>query len=187
MKQGSAGSSRYKHATRFAGALALARWTALLLGFAYSASAAEPGLLSIARASGFAACEKELGTLDRNLFGKSDFSVRAFTAEKTPSARPFSAIVDSRRAAPGGGYVRTLTHLSVAPAGRGESCAVSYEQTQYHELRCNDVQAQMAPKATPAAATSLGAVTLDLHRNMSLTLIPVGAAQCVTVLKEVSY
>jgi len=30
-------------------------------------------------------------------------------------------------------------------------------------------------------------VTLDLLRNMTLTLIPVGAGQCVTVLKEVAY
>lgn len=159
----------------------------LLWGIACTASAADPSLLSIARANGFSVCGKEISSLERNLFGASDFSVRFFTAEKTPSARPFTAIVDARRATPVGGFNRTLTHLAVTPAGKNESCSVSYEQTQYHERNCNDVQAQMAPKASPAGGVSLGAVTLDLHRNMTLTLIPVGAAQCVTVLKEVSY
>lgn len=159
----------------------------LLSCIACAASAADPSLLSIARANGFSVCKKELSALERNLFGASDFSVRFFTAEKAPSARPFSAIVDARRAAPGGGFSRTLTHLAVTPAGKNEACSVSYEQTQYHDRKCDDVQAQMAPKASPAGGVSLGAVTLDLHRNMTLTLIPVGAAQCVTVLKEVSY
>lgn len=158
-----------------------------LLCAASAAAAADPSLLSIARANGFSVCEKELVTVERNLFAASDFSVRYFTAEQAPSTRPFTAIVDARRAAPGGGFTRTLTHLAVTPAGKNESCSVSYEQTQYHDRKCNDVQTQMAPKASPAGGVSLGAVTLDLHRNMTLTLIPVGAAQCVTVLKEVSY
>lgn len=163
--------------------------TAPVLGFAIAsgAEAATPGLVNIARANQFLACAAELERLDRNLFAKAETAIRPFAAEKNASAKPFSAVIDARKTLPNGSATRTLTHLTVTPSGKNEACAISYEQTQYHDERCDAVQTQLAPQAKPAALTSLGAVTLDLHRNMTLTLIPVGAAQCVTVLKEVSY
>jgi hypothetical protein len=159
----------------------------LVFGLATAAGAAPDGIAARARANGFSACQKELENLERNLFNNSDYSARVFFAEKVPSTQPFSAMVDARRAASGGGYTRTLTHLTVMPDAKRQACSISYEQTQYHDMRCDRVQMQMAPKAMPAPTTSLGAVMLELHRNMTLTLIPVGTEQCVTVLKEVSY
>lgn len=158
-----------------------------MLGFGIAhAQTPSPGLTAIARSSGFTACQKEIDLVDRNLFSKADYTARAFAAEKNANARPWSAVVDARRMA-GGALTRSFTHVTVTPGSGSASCGVSYEQTQYHDLRCETVQQQMAPNAKPAPGTSFGALTFDLHRNMTLTVIPVGNAQCVSVLKEVSY
>lgn len=160
-----------------------------VLGFVNANAQTPPASLSaIARGSGFTVCQKEIDLVDRNLFSNSDYTVRAFVAEKNANARPWSAIIDARRVT-GGVLTRSLTHVTVTPAvGVGSaSCSVSYEQTQYHDLRCELVQQQMAPNAKPASGTSFGALTLDLHRNMTLTVIPAGSAQCISVLKEVLY
>ncbi|MBL8519100.1 MAG: hypothetical protein JNK75_00380 [Betaproteobacteria bacterium] len=154
--------------------------------FAQAVPGTQTSLLSIARGSGFAACQREIERIDRNLFSNADYSVRVFAAERNTPSHPWSALVDARRMS-GGVLARSLTHVTVTPAAKGLSCGVSYEQTQYHALRCDLVQRQMAPNAQPTPGTSYGALTFDLHRNMSLTVIPVGDAQCVSVLKEVSY
>lgn len=147
---------------------------------------ARAGLAAFARQQGFSTCTAELDELERKLFAGSEFTLRPFLAEKDPSRRPFSAMVDSRREV-GGRYQRALTHVAAAPLSGSSGCTVSYEQTQYHEARCDEVLKQMAPTAQPSPAPAQGALTVDLHRNMSLTLMPVGKAQCVSVLKEVSY
>lgn len=158
-----------------------------VLGFGVAyAQSPPPGLSAIARGSGFTACQKEIDLVDRNLFSNADYTVRVFAAEKNSNARPWSAVIDARHVA-GGALTRSLTHVTVTPGSGGASCSVSYEQTKYHDLRCEAVQQQMAPNAKAAPGTSFGALTLDLHRNMTLTVIPVGNAQCVSVLKEVSY
>ena len=148
---------------------------------------APPSLIAFANQQGYLACSRELDELDKNLFANSEYSLRPFVADKEPGKFPFSAIVDARRATGGGGYTRTLTHLTVLPSANSKSCTAMYEQTQYHDVRCDAVHRQMAPNATESPGVALGAITLDLHRNMTLTLIPVGQSQCVSVLKEVSY
>jgi hypothetical protein len=177
--------AKLKHWRGVSAVFAAIAASTLVFGVAH-AQGPNPGLASIAKASGFTACQKEIELVDRNLFSNADYSVRAFSAEKNPSTRPWSAIIDARRMA-GGALTRSTTHVTIAPAAAGTACSVSYEQTQYHDLRCEAVQQQMAPNAKTAPGTSFGALTFDLHRNMTLTVIPVGAAQCVSVLKEVSF
>lgn len=146
-----------------------------------------PGLAAFARTHGFDACATELAALDANLFANAEYSLRAFVAASQPNTRPFSLQVDSRKAM-GGGFARAFTNIVVTPPPAGaKSCAVMYEQTLYHDQRCDLVQPRMAPNATPSAATAFGAVSFELHRNMTLNLIPVGTGQCVSVLKEVSF
>lgn len=165
----------------------LASIAAPVLGFGNANAQTPPaGLSAIARGSGFTACQKEIDLIDRNLFSNADYSARVFAAEKNTNSRPWSATVDARRMV-NGTLTRSFTHVTVTPVASGSACSVAYEQTQYHDLRCEAVQQQMAPNAKPAPGASFGALTFDLHRNMTLTVIPVGNAQCVSVLKEVSY
>ena len=146
------------------------------------------GLVAFAKSRGFSACANELEMLDQNLFLESDYSLRAFLAEGNVNSRPFSAIVDSRKISPHGAYVRALTNIVVTPAdAKSGRCTSMYEQTMYHDQHCDTVRAQMAAGAKETGATSFGSVTFDLLRDMTLTVIPVGAAQCITVVKEVAY
>lgn len=153
-----------------------------------SAKPSQPrtSLAAFARQQGFSSCANELAELEKNLFSGSEFTLRPFVAERDPSRRPFAAMVDSRREI-GGRFQRALTHVTVAPAAGNAGCTVSYEQTQFHESRCDEVLQQMAPTARVSPAPAQGTITVDLHRNLSLSLMPVGKAQCVSVLTEVSY
>ncbi len=159
---------------------------------AQSAAAKSPplkvGLVAFAKSRGFSVCASELEALDQNLFRDSDYSLRAFLAETNVNTKPFSALIDSRKANPQGGYARALTNIVITPGGgKGSRCTVMYEQTLYHDQHCDTVRLQMAAFAPESGPTSFGSITFDLLRNMTLTIIPVGSAQCVTVVKEVAY
>ncbi|MEO8385303.1 MAG: hypothetical protein ABI583_08680 [Betaproteobacteria bacterium] len=146
------------------------------------------GLVAFAKSRGFSVCASELETLDRNLFLESDYSLRAFLAENNVNSRPFSALIDSRKVSPQGTYLRALTNIVVIPGdAKTGRCTSMYEQTLYHDQHCDTVRAQMAAGAKETGAKTFGSVTFDLLRNMTLTVIPVGAGQCVTVIKEVAY
>lgn len=146
------------------------------------------GLAAFAKSHGFSGCANELETLDKNLFLESDYSMRAFLAESNVNSRPFSALIDSRKLSAQGTYLRALTNVVVTPGeAKAARCTTMYEQTLYHDQHCDTVRAQMAASAKETGVTSFGSVTLDLLRNMTLTVIPVGSGQCVTVVKEVAY
>lgn len=146
------------------------------------------GLVAFAKSRGFNVCAQELEALDQNLLLDSDYSLRAFLAESNVNTRPFSVLVDSRKASPQGGYARALTNIMIAPApATGGRCTVMYEQTRHHDQHCDVVRAQMATSAPESGGTSFGSITFDILRNMTLTIIPVGTAQCISVVKEVAY
>ena len=146
------------------------------------------GLVAFAKSRGFNVCAREIEALDQNLLLDSDYSLRAFLAETNVNTRPFSALVDSRKANPQGGYARALTNIMIAPAPAiGGRCTVMYEQTLYHDQHCDAVRAQMASLAPESGGTSFGSITFDVLRNMTFTIIPVGRAQCISVVKEVAY
>ncbi|MCY7388439.1 MAG: hypothetical protein LH481_10305 [Burkholderiales bacterium] len=146
------------------------------------------GLAAFAKSRGFSVCSRELDALDQNLFLDSDYSLRAFLAETNVNTRPFSALIDSRKTTPQGNYVRALTNIVITPADtKAGKCTVMYEQTLYHDQHCDTVRLQMAAFAPESGTNSYGAITFDLLRNMTLTIIPVGSGQCVTVVKEVAY
>ena len=152
------------------------------------ATPARTGLAAFAKGLGFTVCTTEINLLDQNLLRDSEYSSRAFLAETKPNSRPFSAVIDSRKPNAKGGVSRALTNIVVTPTEKeGERCTVQYEQTLFHDLNCDLVRQQMAPNAMPIKGTSFGALILDVSRNMTLTIIPVAAAQCITVLKEVAF
>jgi len=165
-----------------------ARATVEALSSAGKSAQTRTGLAAFAKSRGFSACASELDTLDQNLLRDSEYSLRVFLAESDTNSRPLSAVIDSRKADQRGGYTRALTNIVVTPGdikiGR---CTTMYEQTLFHDQHCDLVKMQMAPGAKEAGATSFGSITYDLLRNMTLTIIPVGRSQCVTVLKEVAY
>jgi hypothetical protein len=160
--------------------------SALLPAFAHAHAATLPeGVAGAARALGVRACLGTLETVEKTLLAGREYSVRGFADPKEPDASPFSAIVDSRKP---GTRDRWLLNLTVFPVGSpAKRCAVIFEQTQHHERRCEDVLAQLAPKAPASAAPSLGAVTVDVSRHLTVTVIPAGAAHCVSVVKEAAF
>ncbi len=146
------------------------------------------GLAAFAKGSGYLACAAELASLDQNLFRDTEYTIRAFFAERDAGKRPFSALVDSRKIDAQGRVARAFTNIVVSPHDvKPTRCSVMYEQTLYHDQHCESVRLQMAEFAPQIGGKSFGAITYDVAPNMTLTTIPVGAAQCVTVMKEVAF
>lgn len=142
------------------------------------------GIAALAAGQGVKACLGPLQAVEAALLGGREYSFRAFVDPRDPNAGPFTAIVDARKV---GTLDRVLINLVATPVGTPATrCVLMYEQTRYHDQRCEAVLAQMAPKAT-ASLPSFGAVTVDVEKNLTVTLIPVGSGQCVTVVKEVAY
>lgn len=139
-------------------------------------------ITAAARQRGVETCLAKLEAMERNLFSSSEYTFRGFLDEREPNARPFTAIVDSRRK---NSHDRALTNITVAP--NATACTVMYEQTVYHGRHCDAVRKEMAPQASPATTKAIGAVIYDVAKNLSLTIIPVGDGQCVTVIKEIAY
>jgi hypothetical protein len=149
------------------------------------APAAPKGLAVVARSLGVRACLASIESAEKALLAGREYSVRAFADPKEPDAAIFSAIVDSRKV---GTNERLLVNLTVSPVGfPPKRCVVTFEQTQYHEQRCEAVLAQMAPQAAPAPGAAIGALTVDVSRNLAITVVPVGAGHCVSVIKEAAY
>lgn len=143
------------------------------------------GFAALAGAQGIKACLGSIAAVETALLKGSEYSFRAFVDPRDPNAAPFSVIVDARRA---GTLDRVLINIVASPVGTPlNRCVLMYEQTRYHDLRCEAVMAQMAPKAGPPVGNSYGAVTVDVEKNLTLTLVPVGTGQCMSVVKEVAF
>ena len=160
--------------------------------------AADNAALSIAkyaRAHGFNKCAPAVELAERNLLRDSEYTFRAYNA--TPvngEAAMFTAIVDSRkldRSNPGATPMRATLNLTVSATQRAANapvvCSTLYEQTMYHNATCQAVVTQMAPNGRPSTSPSLGAVLVEVSDTLSLTLIPVGTAQCITIIKETAF
>lgn len=148
---------------------------------------------TFARSKGFTRCAAELEGAVNNLLRNAEYSFRAFYDEKNSGSGPFSVLVDSRKFKT---LERAMINITVSPiapppitsaASASTRCSVMYEQTVYHNQRCERVQAEMASQAVPTAFNTIGAVTLEVGKNLTLTLIPVGNAQCITIIKEAAF
>lgn len=148
---------------------------------------------TFARSKGFTKCAAELEGAVNNLLRNAEYSFRAFYDEKNSGSGPFSVLVDSRKFKT---LERAMINITVSPiapapinsaASASTRCSVMYEQTVYHNQRCERVQAEMASQAVPTAFNTIGAVMLEVGKNLTLTLIPVGNAQCITIIKEAAF
>jgi|GEM_PF-3587424 len=151
---------------------------------------------TFARSKGFTRCAAELEGAVNNLLRNAEYSFRAFYDEKNSGSGPFSVLVDSRKFKTLERAMINITVSPIAPApitsaasavSASTRCSVMYEQTVYHNQRCERVQAEMASQAVPTAFNTIGAVTLEVGKNLTLTLIPVGNAQCITIIKEAAF
>ena len=151
---------------------------------------------TFARSKGFTRCAAELEGAVNNLLRNAEYSFRAFYDEKNSGSGPFSVLVDSRKFKTLERAMINITVSPIAPApitsaasavSASTRCSVMYEQTVYHNQRCERVQAEMASQAVPIAFNTIGAVTLEVGKNLTLTLIPVGNAQCITIIKEAAF
>ncbi len=154
---------------------------------------------TFARSKGFTRCAAELEGAVNNLLRNAEYSFRAFYDEKNSGSGPFSVLVDSRKFKTLERAMINITVSPIAPApitsaalavsivSASTRCSVMYEQTVFHNQRCERVQAEMASQAVPTAFNTIGAVTLEVGKNLTLTLIPVGNAQCITIIKEAAF
>ena len=152
-------------------------------------------MTKFARERGFVRCAGALELAERNLLGASEYAFRAYplTAPTVPRATApkestmFTAIVDARKRNPNDAAPRATFNITVLVSQQVlNACTTIYEQTIYHAATCDAVVAQMAPNGKQSSSPSYGSVLVDVSDNLSLTLIPVGAAQCITVVKEVA-
>jgi hypothetical protein len=157
-------------------------------------TAAAPSQMPIAkyaREKGLVKCNAALELAERNLLSGSEYTFRAYHPKRsTPTAdlSLFSAIVDSRKLGRNELGVRATLNLTVTGSQRSaNACTTIYEQTVHHNANCVAVIAQMAPNAKQSSNPSLGSVLLEVTDSLSLTVIPVGDAQCVTIVKEVAF
>lgn len=166
---------------------------AVLAGWALTAAAQAPiaeapnagRLAEFARAQGVRSCLPNLQAAESTLLAGRDYAFRAFVDPRDANAAPFTAVLDTRVK---GSLERVLVNIVATPSGAPPGrCSVIYEQTRYHAERCEAVLARLAPRAQPAAGPSYGAVTVDVERNLTVTVMPAGAAQCVSVVKEVAW
>ncbi len=157
-------------------------------------------ITTYAREHGFSKCASAVELAERNLLGNSEYTFRAYLPPMPPKASPnaefglFSVIVDSRkidRNSNAGNPTRATLNLTVNLKQTNSSgsalCSTIYEQTMYHNATCDTVAAQMAPNARTTGSASIGSVLVEISDTLSLTLIPVGAAQCITIIKEAAF
>ncbi len=146
-----------------------------------------------ARERGFIKCAGALEMAERNLLKDSEYTFRAYVPSKTGANAEigqFTAIVDSRKIdrSSGATPLRATLNLTVNASQRAANapteCTTMYEQTMYHNTNCNAVVATMAPNGRPSNSASVGAVLVEASPTLSLTLIPVGTGQCITIIKE---
>ncbi len=149
-----------------------------------------------ARERGFIKCAGALEMAERNLLKDSEYTFRAYIPSKTGANAEighFTAIVDARKIDRSNAStpLRATLNLSVAVSQRSATapteCTTMYEQTMYHNATCNAVVAVMAPNGRPSTSPSVGAVLVEVSPTLSLTLIPVGTAQCITIIKEAAF
>lgn len=166
---------------------------AMLAGWAFAAVAQAPTaqppnmgrLAAYAQAQGIRTCLAGLQAAETTLLSGRDYAFRAFVDPRDANAAPFTAVLDTRMK---GSLERVLVNIVATPSGAPPGrCTVIYEQTRHHVERCDAVLAQLAPKAPAASGPSFGAVTVDVERNLTVTVIPAGTAQCVSVVKEVAW
>lgn len=157
-------------------------------------------ITNYAREHGFTKCASAVELAERNLLGNSEYTFRAYLPPIPPKASPnaelglISVIVDSRkmdRNINAGAPIRATLNLTVTAkpnSSPGQTvCSTIYEQTMYHNATCDTVAAQMAPNARTAGSGSIGSVLVEISSTLSLTLMPVGTAQCITIIKEAAF
>jgi hypothetical protein len=158
-----------------------------------------PPMAKFAREQGFLRCAGALESAERNLLGASDYTFRAYPpklssapsssrATNAKETNVFTAIVDARKRNLNEPAPRATLNITVLVSPQvPNACTTMYEQTTYHNATCDAVVAQMAPNGRPSTNTSLGSVLVEVSDNLTLTLIPVGTAQCITVIKEAAF
>ncbi|MBI3714896.1 MAG: hypothetical protein HY255_02750 [Betaproteobacteria bacterium] len=181
---------------------AVAVTSILLPAAAFAQAGTKPAVentsLSIAkyaRAHGFNKCAPAVELAERNLLRDSEYTFRAYNSNPVNGeAALFTAIVDSRkidRSNAAASPMRATLNLTISASQRAANapvaCSTMYEQTMYHNATCQAVVTQMAPNGRPSTSPSLGAVLVEVSDTLSLTLIPVGTAQCVTIIKETAF
>lgn len=150
-------------------------------------------ITKFAKERGFVKCAGALEVAERNLLGSSDYAFRAYpqTVQRTSPSKEstvFTAIVDSRKRNPNDAAPRATLNLTVLASQQvANACTTIYEQTTYHAATCDAVVAQMAPNGRQSANPSFGAVLIEISDNLTLTVIPVGTAQCITIIKEAAF
>jgi hypothetical protein len=142
-----------------------------------------------ARDNGFRRCANAIGLAERNLLSNSEYSFRAFHRAKTagdPDVMSF--IVDARKLDPLHPAPRATLNLTVTASNKSAAaCSTFYEQTVYHNANCEIVLSQMAPNGRDSGKPAVGSVLIEVSPNLTLTLIPVGTAQCITITKEAAF
>lgn len=149
---------------------------------------------------GFSKCASAVELAERNLLGNSEYTFRAYLPPMLPKSSPngdvalFTVIVDSRkldRSINVGDPIRATLNLTVAARPTSDPsqtmCSTIYEQTVHNNATCDTVVAQMAPNARNTGSASIGSVLVEITNTLSLTLIPIGTAQCITIIKEAAF
>jgi len=148
-------------------------------------------LAKYARERGLLKCGAAIELAERNLLNGSEYTFRAYHPPRSPAAADiglFTAIVDSRKIGRNEPGSRATLNLTVSNSLRGaNACTTMYEQTVYHNANCVQVISQMAPNGRQSGNPSLGSVLLEITDTLSLTVIPVGDSQCVTIVKEAAF
>ena len=144
---------------------------------------------------GFTKCAAAVALAEQNLLGNSEYTFRAYYPPKSnvrAEVGLFTVIVDSLKRDRLGNASRanlnfTVTATTDSKPNSPITCSTMYEQTVHHNASCDSVVAQMAPNAKTSANPSLGSVLVAISDTLSLTLIPVGNAQCITIIKESAF
>jgi hypothetical protein len=144
-----------------------------------------------AKDRGLLRCAAALETAERNLLQSSEYSFRAYhpaRASSTADIGVFTAIVDARKLDRADPVPRSTLNITVSNSTRNvNACNTMYEQTKYVNLDCDTVLRQMAPSARQSTNPVLGSILFEISETLSLTVIPAGTGQCVTVVKEVLF
>ena len=154
-----------------------------------AAAASEPApattLLGFARQKNSTKCLPAVAKFEAIVLKDFEYAFTARADARKGASKPITAVIDARNRV---SLVRTLINVTFAPASDASAgCTTIYEQTRYHEQRCEPVQAAMAPNASAPQRAAFGAAVLDLSPTLVLTLIPAGTGQCVSVVKEIDF
>lgn len=156
-------------------------------------ASAAPSLQPIAKYAlerGLTRCARALDQAERNLLGGSEYAFRAYHPARANAQTDiglFTAIVDSRKVGRGD-VARATLNITVSNSPRNPAaCNTMYEQTRHHNISCETVVQQMVPNGRQSPNPVLGAVLFEVTDTLSVTVIPAGTAQCITIVKESAF